>query len=494
MKKIVIIGGGIAGLSAGIYARKAGFEVEIYEKNQIAGGQCIGWNRKDHHIDNCIHWLTGTKQNTELRKLWEDIGALSQDTRFVENEKFYTTYIGDECVTLWKDLERTQRELLAISPEDEQEINTFINHVKYASCCEMPVKKPVDMMNLFDYIKLGRAMADMPKVLKEYGKINIKEMANRFKHPLLKALFSDYLPYEYQASSFIVSYATVVSGNGDIPAGGSLAMTKRMQDKFIKMGGRIFCNSTVKRIIVEGNRVTGIELGSGERIYSDYVICATDTMELFNNLIGKKYMNSKWENCYKDEENYPLFSGFQVAFSINKEVYPNTETVFFDCKPFELNGNMIERMSVKSYQYEPAFAPEGKTVLQANITQYDADYRYWKSMNKEDYRRKKYELAQTVEGKILEKFPELIGHIEFIDCWTPITYERYCNSYHGAFMSFITKKNVKSFSMKGIVKGLSNVYIASQWLQAPGGLPVAAATGKFAVQRILKKEKQNYII
>ena len=48
--------------------------------------------------------------------------------------------------------------------------------------------------------------------------------------------------------------------------------------------------------------------------------------------------------------------------------------------------------------------------------------------------------------------------------------------------------------MKGTVKGLSNVYIASQWLQAPGGLPVAAATGKFAVQRILKKEKRDYII
>lgn len=48
--------------------------------------------------------------------------------------------------------------------------------------------------------------------------------------------------------------------------------------------------------------------------------------------------------------------------------------------------------------------------------------------------------------------------------------------------------------MKGTVKGLNNVFIASQWLQSPGGLPVAAATGKFAVQRILKKEKINYMI
>ena len=36
-KKIVSVGGGVAGLSAGIYGRLAGYEVEIYEKNAVAG-------------------------------------------------------------------------------------------------------------------------------------------------------------------------------------------------------------------------------------------------------------------------------------------------------------------------------------------------------------------------------------------------------------------------------------------------------------------------
>ena len=48
-KRVVIIGGGIAGLSAGIYALKAGYETTIYEKNAIPGGECIGWNRKGYH-------------------------------------------------------------------------------------------------------------------------------------------------------------------------------------------------------------------------------------------------------------------------------------------------------------------------------------------------------------------------------------------------------------------------------------------------------------
>jgi hypothetical protein len=56
-------------------------------------------------------------------------------------------------------------------------------------------------------------------------------------------------------------------------------------------------------------------------------------------------------------------------------------------------------------------------------------------------------------------------------------------------MGFITRKNVKSFRVKGTVKEIKNVFIASQWLQAPGGLPIAVTAGKFAIMRILKNIK-----
>lgn len=36
--KVVIIGGGIAGLCAGVYLRRCGFETEILEMHSIAGG------------------------------------------------------------------------------------------------------------------------------------------------------------------------------------------------------------------------------------------------------------------------------------------------------------------------------------------------------------------------------------------------------------------------------------------------------------------------
>ena len=134
-KKVIIVGGGIAGLSAGIYALKAGFDAEIYEKNPIAGGECMGWNRKGYHIDNCIHWLTGTDPETKLWEVWKTCGAIDENTEYADTTRFYASRLGDKEVSLWNDLEKTQAELIAAAPEDEEEIRKFIQHVEYAKSC-----------------------------------------------------------------------------------------------------------------------------------------------------------------------------------------------------------------------------------------------------------------------------------------------------------------------------------------------------------------------
>jgi NAD(P)-binding Rossmann-like domain len=57
--KLLIVGGGLAGLSAGCYARVNNFAVTIVEHNLALGGVCTAWHRGPYLIDGCIHWLTG---------------------------------------------------------------------------------------------------------------------------------------------------------------------------------------------------------------------------------------------------------------------------------------------------------------------------------------------------------------------------------------------------------------------------------------------------
>lgn len=63
-KKIIIIGAGIAGLSAGYYARMNGYDAEIYESHSLPGGLCTSWKKGEYTIDGCLHWLTGSDGRT----------------------------------------------------------------------------------------------------------------------------------------------------------------------------------------------------------------------------------------------------------------------------------------------------------------------------------------------------------------------------------------------------------------------------------------------
>ncbi len=489
-EKIVIVGGGIAGLSAGIYALMSGFDAEIFEKNAAPGGECMGWNRKGYHIDNCIHWLTGTDKKTGLWKVWKAVGAIDENTEYAQTSKFYSSRIGDAELTLWNDLDRTEKELVEKCPEDEAEIRKFIQYVRYAECCTIPSIKPLDMMGIRDYIEMGKGMANMPMVMKEYGKISCRDLGMRFKSPVLRKMMSDYLPGEYTAYSFLVSYATMTSGNGGIPMKGSLAMSRRIEERFKKLGGVLHTSAPVKSIIIDNGRATGILLEDGSSVSADYVISAVDTDYLYGRLIDRKYMPSDLKTAYECRSKYPITTGFQVAYAID-DSFSGKDTIFFDCEPLRVGTRSFNRLSVKNYAYDKSFAPEGKAVLQANLLQTDDDFLYWEGLGKEEYKEKKAELTAEITKRIIAEFPELDGKIELLDSWTPLTYNRYCNAYHGSYMGFVTTVGNKQMRFKGIVKGIRNLYVAGQWVMSPGGLPIAVISGKFAIQRILKKQGRS---
>lgn len=492
-KKVVIIGGGIAGLTSGIYLQQAGFQTHIYEKHTIVGGECTGWRREGYFIDNCIHWLTGTKDGTDLNKLWRNVGALGDGVELIKPDFFYTVELNGEKLTLWSDLERTRREMHVLSPEDEVEINKFIDYVKLGETMGVPVKKPFDMLSVVDFMKLGMSMSGAGKIMKEYGNIDIAEMADRFKHPLIKSALKDYMPSQYQAYSLIFSYATMTGNNGDIPRGGSLAMAMRMQKRYESLGGQIHTNSPVKKVTIHQKMATGIELENGEHILADYVVCACDTDYTFGKLLDPTYMPKDLKETYEKRKTYPVISGFQVAFAVEGQYKELRGMNLFECEPFMLATKEVTRMSCKGFDYEPSFSPEGKEIIQSNILQTEEDYKYWINLytDKDKYQNEKMRLAEELKLRMIAQYPFLEGKIRVLDVWTPATYNRYFHAYHGAYMSFIITKGAKNKRVAGKINGLNNVMIASQWLMGPGGLPTAAAMGKFAAQRIMKREKMS---
>ena len=91
-KKVLIIGGGTAGLSAGIYARQAGFEVVVLEKHNAPGGLCTAWKRKGYTIDGCVHFIMGSGRGSALHTMWRELGVfetLDPEKDFIYHSDFF---------------------------------------------------------------------------------------------------------------------------------------------------------------------------------------------------------------------------------------------------------------------------------------------------------------------------------------------------------------------------------------------------------------------
>jgi phytoene dehydrogenase-like protein len=58
-KKVIIIGGGLAGLSAGCYAAMNGYETQIFEHHSVPGGVAASWKRGGYLIDenSFCYWI-----------------------------------------------------------------------------------------------------------------------------------------------------------------------------------------------------------------------------------------------------------------------------------------------------------------------------------------------------------------------------------------------------------------------------------------------------
>ncbi len=153
MKKIIIIGGGIAGLSAGCYARMNGYATHIFEMHTHPGGLCTSWVRKGYTFDGSIHWLEGTSPEHPFHEIWQELGAL-KDKKIYYKDMSYKIFLRDHIITLYNDPDRLKKYLCEIAPEDRGMIDELANAINvFYPFQRMPLSNPGNC--LLPLIKFG---------------------------------------------------------------------------------------------------------------------------------------------------------------------------------------------------------------------------------------------------------------------------------------------------------------------------------------------------
>ena len=271
-----------------------------------------------------------------------------------------------------------------------------------------------------------------------------------------------------------------------------------MVDKYKNEGGVIHRAKEIKRIITENKTAVGVELNVGEIVKADHIISACDIIETYR-LLNYEYTIKGFDKRLRNPVNYPIPSCVYISFKINLKEYEKLRksNVFLFKTPSYMVGKREQNViPLRVYSYDSNFIVGDDVLGTVLIHQSENDYRYWQELYKkpEQYKNEKERIGQTVLNRIEEKFPSLKGKISLIDVCTPITYNRYTNSYCGSYMPFAYTSKGTIYYSNGKIPGIKNLKLAGQWMVMPGGVPIAMMSGKFAIQRILKESHKWYKI
>lgn len=493
-RSVAIIGAGIAGLCTGIYAQMNGYAAHIYETHTKPGGLCTAWKRDGYTIDGCIHWFTGSRPGSSLYKLWHEIGLI-QSLDLLDLDEFMRVEFPDApTIVFHSDLDRMQRHLTEIAPEDAGFIAEFLNDAKRLSRHELPSDLPP--RQLMGALTLLRIMPHMLRILgplRKWNALTVAQFAERIKNPHLRLAFTQLWLPEMSAFALLVTLSWFHARQAGYPLGGSMPIVEAAEKRFLQLGGKIDYRARVADIIVEDDRATGVRLADGREETTDVVVSAADGHATVFDMLKGRYADDTVRGWFENLVPFPplVFVGLGVGRAFSEEPKVANGSSLGLARPIKVGGQTIDRLSYHLHNFDPTLAPEGKTTI---TCMFATDYEYWKNLSQDRgrYEAEKKAIGDAVIEGLDGRFPGLAGLVEMVDVATPTTFERYTGNWRGSFEGWLPTPGSMTNSMRRTLPGLQDFYMAGQWVAPGGGLPSGVMTGREVVQLMCHQDGKKF--
>ncbi|MFW5985846.1 MAG: phytoene desaturase family protein [Halanaerobiales bacterium] len=495
-KKVLIIGAGIAGLSAGSYLQRNGYDTEIFEMHSLPGGVCTAWKRGEYVFDYCIHWLMGTKEGTGFASVWDELGALRDEkgrsTPICNFEEFSRVELADgDVVRLYADADKLKEELLRVAPEDEKMIHSFIKDIKKLARVEMPAT--TEKWGIKDRVMfmLGNALPYL-KLIK-YVRMPLDDFGGRWESDKLREVFTCLTPPSWSTISLLLGMATQHVEAAGYPLGGSLPFARNIEREYLALGGKINYSCKVEEILVRDEQAVGIKLDNGKEYYGDDVVSAADGHTTLYKMLDGNFLSPQIKKAYEDFSLFP--STFFLGFGVARDLSDLPHTMLLNLsEPLVLpDDSRHQYLGVNVYNFDPALAPEGKTPVTVLINTWEDNY--WNDLAEQDpaaYEKTKSQVGEEVLRILDDRFPGFEEAVEEIDISTPHTVQRYTGNWHGSFEGFAPTPEALMKKLPKEVPGLKNCHMIGQWTDPGGGIPPAALDGRNLARKLCKRDNREF--
>lgn len=485
-------------MSAGCYGQMNGYDTRLFEMHKLPGGVCTSWRRKGYTVDGCLHWLTGVRHGTDFYRIWEELGVMP-GTELVRHEEYARIEGRDgRVLVVHRDVDRLEAHMLELAPGDARLIGEFADAIRRMRDFPIPWERAADLMGPADKFRVVRGMLPFMGLFRRWGRLTVQDVARRFKDPFMREAFLHVFnlenPPDFPIMAVLKTFAWMDQGALGYPVGGSLALARRIERRYLDLGGEVRYGARVVKVLVEGDRAVGVRLEDGSEHRADVVVSAADGRTTIFDMLDGRYVDRKVRGYYERLRLFPPLIYVGLGIDRTFDDVPSTVTgINFPLEgPVRIGDRERDHMSVQFYSYDPTLAPEGRTLARVH---YPSDYDFWEDLRRDPgrYREEKERVADAVVEQLERRFPGIAPRVEMRDVATPMTWVRYTGNWRGSFEGWIETTDTLTMRMSQMLPGLGDFYMAGQWVQPGGSVPAVAMSGRNAVQIICDRDGREFV-
>jgi len=487
-KKVIVIGGGIAGLAASIRLSKAGFSVELLEANETVGGNIGEIN------SNGFRWDTGPSILTKPEYIEELFHLCSVDpkdyVRFQKIEPLFRYFFSDGTfIDSFSDREKFQAELELKTSEPFSNVTKLLDDSKeiFRLTNEVFLQRSLhEFKNYFDLATLrGILRFNRVRAFSSMHKYNRKVFTDKRLVQLFDryASFNGSNPFEAPATLNVITHFAVNNGSY-LPEGGMVSIAKTLHQLALHAGVEIKTSCPAKKIVTADGKISGVETGKGF-LPADIVVSNADIHYTYKELLPEFKMPNLISN-------QPRSSSVIVFYWGIKKIFPEVElhNTFFGKNDKEEYDALFGRQTItndptvylyNSSKLNPRDAPPGMSNWFVMVSAPYNSGQDWDTI----VPKVKMDVLKKISETLQEDIQPLIVTENIL---TPAMIENkthawlgsiYGNSSNKIFSAFLRHPN---FSRK--IKGL---YFCGGSVHPGAGLPLCLLSAKITSELVVRR-------
>jgi phytoene dehydrogenase-like protein len=265
----IIVGGGHHALACGAYLAKAGAKVVVLERSHRTGGAChteeVTLPGFRHNVCSVVH------THIPLSPVYRDLELERHGVKYIYPAHLRGTIFPDhKCLVMYRDTERMAAEIAKYSARDAGTFKQLVaDYGEFIESTYLPLMYSPPLPPSMQTAQLEQS---------EEGRALLQWQATTPVQLLNELFESEEVKVHFLARMTVLGFPPDAFGQGwiqlfrilkaeaPICVGGSQGLADGLRKCFEAAGGAVRTRAQVKRIVVRGNRATGVELADGTRL------------------------------------------------------------------------------------------------------------------------------------------------------------------------------------------------------------------------------------